>query len=88
MKYIKAFNNRNDLEIYKKSKLTTPHIFLNKQNLRDLDYLEEYEQLEYISSTATGGQYINLGCKLMENTDDIHIDIKFKINFYINYSIV
>ena len=79
MKYIKAFNNRNDLEIYKKSKLTTPHIFLNKQNLRDLDYLEEYYQLEYISSTQTGGQYIDLGCKLMENTDDIRMYIKFNI---------
>ena len=33
--------------------------------------------LEYISSTETGGQYIDLGCKLMENTDDIQIDIKF-----------
>lgn len=42
--------------------------------------LNMYEPLEYISSTATGGQYINLGCKLLENTDDIHIDIKFKIN--------
>lgn len=79
MKYIKAFNNSNDLEVYKKSKLTAPHIFLNKQNLRDLDYLEEYDQLEYISSTQTGGQYINLGCKLLENTDDIRIDIKFNI---------
>jgi len=79
MKYIKAFNNRNDLEIYKKSKLTTPHVFLNKQNLRDLDYLEKYDRLEYISSTSTGGQYIDLGYKLLENTDDIRIDIKFNI---------
>lgn len=79
MKYIKAFNNSNDLEVYKKSKLTAPHIFLNKQNLRDLYYLEEYDQLEYISSTATGGQYIDLGCQLMENTDDIRMYIKFNI---------
>ena len=79
MKYIKAFNNSNDLEIYKKSKLTAPHIFLNKQNLRDLDYLEEYDQLEYISSTATGGQYIDLGYQLMNSTDNIKIDIKFNI---------
>ena len=79
MKYIKVFNNSNDLEIYKKSKLTAPHIFLNKQNLQDLDYLEEYDQLEYISSTATGGQYIDLGCQLMNSTDDIKIDIKFNI---------
>ena len=80
MKYIKAFNNSNDLEIYKKSKFVAPHLFLNKEDLRDVHYLQEYEELEYISSTATGGQYINLGCKLLENTDDIHIDIKFKIN--------
>lgn len=38
-----------------------------------------YEELKYISSTASGGQYIDLGCHLMENTDDIQIDIKFNI---------
>jgi hypothetical protein len=41
--------------------------------------MEEYIPLEYISSTSTGGQYIDLGCHLMENTDDIQIDIKFNI---------
>ena len=33
MKYIKAFNNSNDLEIYMKSKFVSPHLFLNKQNI-------------------------------------------------------
>lgn len=79
MKYIKTFNNSTDRETYMKSKFVSPHLFLNKENLRDLDYLEEYIPLEYISSTATGGQYINLGCKLFENTDDIRIDIKFNM---------
>ena len=43
-------------------------------------FLTQYIKLEYINSTATGCQHINLGCKLMENTDDIRIDIKFKID--------
>ena len=80
MKYIKAFNNSNDLEIYRKSKFVSPHLFLNKQNVRDIHYLEEYEQLYYISSTATGGQYIDLGCKLFETTDEVQIEIKFNLS--------
>lgn len=79
MKYIKTFNNSTDRETYMNSNFVTPHIFLNKENLRDIHYLEEYIPLEYISSTQTGGQYINLGCKLFENTDDIKIDIKFNM---------
>ena len=39
--------------------------------------LTRYKPLEYISSTQTGGQYIDLGCKLLENTDDIEIDMKY-----------
>lgn len=42
--------------------------------------LFKYRKAQYISSTQTGGQYIDLGCKLMENTDDIEIDIKFIMN--------
>lgn len=38
-----------------------------------------YTELSYISSTSTGGQYIDLGCHLLENTDNIQIDIKFNI---------
>lgn len=41
--------------------------------------ISRFRQVEYISSTSTGGQYIDLGCKLLENTDDIKIDIKFNI---------
>lgn len=41
--------------------------------------LNRYKRLEYISSTASGGQYIDLGCKLFENTDDFYIKIKFSI---------
>lgn len=41
--------------------------------------LFKYRKAQYISSTTTGGQYIDLGCKLMENTDPIEISIKFNI---------
>lgn len=38
-----------------------------------------YTQLDYISSTQTGGQYINLNCNLFQTTDDITINIKFNL---------
>ena len=75
MKHIKKFNNGELLDAYKKSNFVTPHIYLDT-NLNTVKFMQEYKQLEYISSTQTGGQYINLGCKLFENTDDIRIDIK------------
>ena len=78
MKYIKKFQDNTSLEIYKKSNFIAPHIYLDS-NLNTVKFMQEYKQLEYISSTQTGGQYIDLGCKLMENTDDIQIDIKFNI---------
>jgi hypothetical protein len=78
MKHIKKFQDNTVLETYKKSNFVTPHIYLDN-NLNTVKYMEEYQQLEYISSTKTGGQYIDLGCHLMENTDDIRIDIKFNI---------
>ena len=78
MKYIKKFQNNTTLETYKKSNFVAPHIYLDS-NLHTVKYMEEYQQLEYISSTQTGGQYIDLGCKLFENTDDIRIDIKFNM---------
>ena len=81
MKYIKKFKDNTVLEIYKKSNFIAPHIYLDS-NLNTVKYMEEYQQLEYISSTPTGGQYIDLGCHLMENTDDIQIDIKFNIKGY------
>ena len=78
MKYIKKFNNEAQLDSYKKSNFITPHIYLDS-NLNTVKFMQEYKQLEYISSTQTGGQYIDLGCHLLENTDDIKIDIKFNI---------
>jgi hypothetical protein len=81
MKYIKKFNDEAQLDSYKKSNFVSPHIYLDS-NSNTVKYMEEYQQLEYISSTSTGGQYIDLGCHLMENTDDIQIDIKFNIKGY------
>jgi len=78
MKHIKKFNNGDLLDTYKKSNFVTPHLYLNNTE-KSFDYMPKYRQLEYISSTKTGGQYIDLGCQLMENTDDIQIDIKFNI---------
>ena len=78
MKYIKKFQDNTALETYKKSNFVSPHIYLDS-NLNTVKFMQEYKQLEYISSTQTGGQYIDLGCHLMENTDDIQIDIKFNI---------
>lgn len=78
MKYIKKFNNEALLDSYKKSNFVSPHIYLDS-NLNTVKFMQKYKQLEYISSTPTGGQYIDLGCHLMENTDDIQIDIKFNV---------
>ena len=78
MKYIKKFYNEAKLDSYKKSNFVSPHIYLDS-NLNIVKFMQEYKQLEYISSTKTGGQYIDLGCKLMENTDDIRMYIKFNI---------
>ena len=78
MKYIKKFNNKAQLETYKKSNFISPHVYLDS-NLNTVKFMQEYKRLEYISSTQTGGQYIDLGCHLMENTDDIQMDIKFNI---------
>lgn len=78
MKNLKIFNNNEDVEKYVKSNFVSPHIFLDAQN-KNINYFQEYRRLTHISSTQTGGQYINLNCKLFENTDDIRIDIKFNM---------
>jgi len=78
MKYIKNFNTNEELLLYKKSNFITPQLYLSKQN-KNVYYKEKYIELEYISSTVSGGQYIDLGCKLMETTTDVEINIKFKI---------
>lgn len=81
MKYLKQFDNKESLDSYESKNFITPHIFRDKQSKTNT-YLEKYRLLEYISSTATGGQYIDLGCKLFENTDDFQIDVKFNIKDY------
>ena len=78
MKYVKSFDNENLLKKYIDNNITSPHIFMEKTN-KKLDYELKYTPVEYISSTATGGQWIDLGCNLFQNTDDIIIDIKFNI---------
>ena len=78
MKYLKSFNNEQERQKYIDNNFRSPHLYLNDQN-KSLDYEEKYTPVEYISSTKTGGQYINLDCKLFENTDDIIIDIKFNM---------
>ena len=77
MKYLKSFNSVQEQKQYMSNHWFTPyvHMFTNKT----LDYEQKYIPVEYISSTETGGQYIDLGCHLMENTDDIKINIKFNI---------
>lgn len=78
MLYVKKFKNSIDREKYIKSNFISPHVFYDKAN-KDFSYLPKFKRLSYISSTQTGGQYINLGCKLFENTDDIRINIKFNL---------
>lgn len=78
MIYLKKFNNDIERSNYLKSNFVSPHLFLNNQN-KNINYFPKYKRLEYISSTKTGGQYIDLGCKLFENTDDFCMKIKFSI---------
>ena len=78
MKHLKKFNNTIEQQNYEKNNFVTPYIHMN-DTTKSIDYYEGYERLEYISSTQTGGQYINLNCNLFQNTDDIIIDIKFNI---------
>jgi len=78
MKYLKLFSTQTQYQSYIKNNWISPHIYKIQEN-KNVDYEDKYIPLEYISSTQTGGQYIDLGCHLMENTDDIKIDIKFNI---------
>ena len=78
MLYVRKFDNGTDRERYLKTNFISPHLFLNSEN-KNISYLPKFKRLSYISSTKTGGQYIDLGCHLLENTDDIRIDIKFNI---------
>jgi len=78
MKYLKKFSTQSQCQSYIENNWISPHIYKIQEN-KTVDYENKYVSLEYISSTQTGGQYIDLGCHLMENTDDIRIDIKFNI---------
>lgn len=78
MKYLKKFSTQSQCQSYIENNWISPHIYKIQEN-KTVDYEDKYVPLEYISSTKTGGQYIDLGCHLMENIDDIHIDIKFNI---------
>ena len=77
MKYLKSFNSVQEQKQYMSNHWFTPYVYMFTN--KTLDYEQKYIPIEYISSTQTGGQYIDLGCKLMENTDDIKLDIKFNI---------
>ena len=88
MKYLRKFNNILDCNSNSNTNIV-PYIYFISDGTVDSNDIyinnynhsfSQYTKLEYINSTATGGQHINLGCRLMENTDDIRIDIKFKID--------
>ena len=76
MNNLKIFNSYSDLTTYKNNNFVSPHVYF-ESDTKKLHYFKGYQLLDHISSTASGGQYIDLGCKLMENTDDIRIDMKF-----------
>lgn len=94
MKHLKKFsdiqdcnNNRNPnimpfVYFISDGTVDSNDVYINNFTNTDSEeyFLTHYTELEYINSTATGCQHINLGCRLMENTDDIRIDIKFKID--------
>ena len=76
MNNLKVFNSYSNMITYKNNNFVSPHVYFESYT-KQFHYMRKYQLLDYISSTATGGQYIDLGCKLMENTDDIRIDVKF-----------
>lgn len=79
MKYIKLFDNQNKLETYDKSEWISPHIYLDKTN-KTISYEQKYIRVEYIRSTQTGGQYIDLGtCLFDESPINFRYDTKFMI---------
>ena len=88
MKHLRKFNNILDCNSNSNTNIV-PYIYFISDGTIDSNDIyinnynnsfSQYTELEYINSTASGGQHINLGCRLMENTDDIRIDIKFKID--------
>lgn len=93
MRNFKKFNSQESYNAYVLTDdAVSPAIMLNDNN-KSLHYYKKqsiplkYKPIQYISSTQTGGQYIDLGCHLLENTDDIKIDIKFNFKgrgIYVN----
>ena len=80
MKHLKLFDNQNKLETYDKSKWISPHIYLDKQD-KTLSYEQKYIRVEYIRSTQTGGQYIDLGTCLFD-TSPINLEIDMNWMLY------
>lgn len=80
MKYIKAFDNQNKLETYDKSEWISPHIYLDKTN-KTISYEQKYIRVEYIRSTQTGGQYIDLETCLFD-TSPINLEIDMNWMLY------
>jgi len=76
MLYIKKFNNDLEINIIKNNKFISPHVFLNNSN-KKINYMSKYKRVQYVGSTSEGNQYIDLGCKLIENSDDIKLQFGF-----------
>lgn len=78
MKYLKSFVDKEAMNAYNSKYMYNPSLYLYKNP--PTIYKGIYKQIDYISSTPSGSQYIDLGCKIMETTENIKLDIKFKIN--------
>ena len=80
MKYIKLFDNQDKLQEYNMSEWISPHIYLDKTN-KTISYEQKYIRVEYIRSTQTGGQYIDLGTCLFD-TSPINLEIDMNWMLY------
>ena len=65
MKYLKLFSTQNQYQSYIENNWISPHIYKIQEN-KKVDYEDKYVPLEYIRSTETGGQYIDLGIGLFD----------------------
>ena len=84
MKHFKVFNDINSYNVFKQSeRYIKPNISLINNNNSIYydpienevieDPLKDYNKVWYVGSTNKGNQYIDLGCNLIENSDDIRI---------------
>ena len=80
MKYIKLFDNQDKLQEYNMSEWISPHIYLDKTS-GAISYEQKYIRVEYIRSTQTGGQYIDLGTCLFD-TSPINLEIDMNWMLY------